>query len=305
MSDLNSVFNVDCGWPNGSAMEHSLPPLEGEIQEAGTIVTLSTTQLLSAAVLRIVDDSLTTAPTLTAGDAGKAYHVAGLGGAWGGFAIGDIVEWDGTAWDLVVAGAAGKPPNGVRAVVVEASAAGSFAGAEEQVWAYSTVTSTWTAATAAPADGQKIDISGTADLYGGKRFVYEGLHPAGAWVEFAASRGVICAYWAKATSLAVANPKQSMWVINEGNKADIETDGEFTDNLTALKIASGVVFKVKTAVADTLAPGDYVEANAGLIVKCNGTNHAIGQVQYSNGVAGAGGMVIVTGIFSDVNHVIL
>lgn len=296
MSDLNSVFNVDYGWPYGSALEHSLPPKLGETQEAGTIVTLGTDQLLSAAVLRIVDDSLSAAPTLAASDAGKAYHVAGTGGAWSSFAIGDIVEWDGTAWNLAVAGSAGKPPDGVRAVVVEAGAAGSFAGAEEQVWAYSTGTSAWAVATAAPADGQKIDISSASSIYGGKRFVYEGTHPTGAWLEFAASRGPIRAYWTKATSTAVANPKQSMWIICEGNKADIETDGEFTNNLTALKIASGVVFKVKTAVADTLVPGDYVEANAGLVVKCNGTNHAIGQVQYSNGVAGASGVVIVTGI---------
>ena len=294
MSDLNSVFNVEYGWPNGSAMEHSLPPKSGEEQEAGTIVTLETDQLLSAAVLRIVDDSLVTAPALAAGDAGKAYEVAGTGGAWSGFAIGDIVEWDGTAWNLVVAQSGGNPPDGTRAVVVEASAAGSFAGEEEQVEACTG--GTWAVVTAAPADGAKIDISSADSIYGGKRFVYEGTHPAGAWVEYASSRGVISAYFAKATSDVVANDKQSMWVINEGNKANIETDGEFTNNLAALKIESGVVFKAKCAVADTLVPGEYVKADAGLLVKCTGTDHAIGQVQYSNGTAGADGMVIVTGI---------
>ncbi len=296
MSDLNSVYNPDYGWPNGSALENSFPPKEGEIQEAGTIVTMETNQLLSAAVLRIVDDSLVTAPTLTAGDAGKAYHVAGIGGVWSVFTIGDIVEWTGTAWVLVVAGSAAEPPDGVRAVVVEASAAGSFAGAEEEVWSYATGTSTWTAATAAPANGAKIDITATNCLYGGKRFQYEGTHATGAWVEYDAVRKVTSAYIAKATSVAVAGAKQSLWVVNEGNKTNIETDGTFSNNLACLKIASGVVFKAKTAVANTLVPGNYVKAAAGLIVKCTGTDHAIGQVQYSNGVTGAGGVVIVTGI---------
>ena len=293
MSDLNSVFNVEYGWPNGSALEHSLAPKVGEVQEAGTLVTLETDQLLSAAVLRMVDDSLITAPTLTAGDAGKAYQIATAGGVWSVFDAGDIVEWDGTAWVLLVAQSGGVPPDGTRVVVVEASAAGSFVGQEEEVWEITG--GTWAASTAAPADGAKIDITAANSIYAGRRFQYEGTHPAGAWVDYAAT-GVVSAYFAKATSLAVANPKQSIWVINEGNKANIETDGEFTNNLAALKVASGVVFKAKTAVADTLAPAEFVEADAGLIVKCDGTNHAIGQVQWSNGVAGSGGIVIVTGI---------
>ena len=293
MSDLNSVFNVEYGWPNGSALEHSLMPWGSEEQEAGTLVTLQTDQLLSAAVLRMVDDSLITAPTLGAGDAGKAYEIATAGGAWSVFDAGDIVEWDGTDWVLVVAQSGGNPPDGTRAVVVEASAAGSFAGAEEEVWEISS--GTWSASTAAPDDGAKIDITGATSLYTGRRFQYEGTHPAGAWVDYAAT-GLVSAYFAKATSEAVANDKQSIWVINEGNKANIETDGEFTNNLAALKVASGVVFKAKTAVADTLAPADYVKADAGLIIKCTGTDHAIGQVQWSNGVAGADGIVIVTGI---------
>jgi len=296
MSDLNSVFNPDYGWPDGSALEHSFEPKAGETQEAGMIVTLETDQLLSAAVLRIVDDSLVTAPALLLADAGKAYHVAGAGGVWSVFAIGDIVEWDGLAWNLVVAGAAGEPPDGVRVVVAEAGADGSFTGLEEQVLYYDLGGSTWTVSTAAPADGAKIDITGAAGIYGGKRYQYEGTHATGAWVEFATSRKLISAYVAKATSGIVANAKQSMWIVNEGNKAGIETDGEFVGNLAYLKIASGVVFKAKTAVADTLAPAEYVEAGAGLVVKCDGTNHAIGQVQESNGVAGAKGIVTVTGI---------
>jgi len=296
MSDLNSDFNVEYGWPYGSAMEHSFPPESGVELESGTIVTLNTDQLLSAVVLKMVDDSLVTAPTLTAGDAGNAYMVAGAGGAWSGFAVGDIVEWDGAAWVLVVENVSNEPPDGTRAVVTDASAAGSFAGAEEQVWSYATSGSTWSAATAAPADGAKIDISAANSVYGGKRFAYSGTHPSGAWAEYSSTRGVIKAFISKLTNGVVAGAKESGWVVNEGDKANIETDGEFVGNLACLKIASGVVFKAKTAVANTLAPGDYVKADTGLIVKCTGTDHAIGQVQYSNGVTGAGGVVIVTGI---------
>lgn len=222
-------------------------------------------------------------------------HPAGAWGLstddWSTFDDGDIVEWSGTAWAVTVPNSAGDPPDGTRVVVVEASAAGSFTGQEEEVWAITT--GTWAAVTAAPEDGAKIDIVAANSIYHGNRYMYTGTHPAGDWAFLESGVLVLEGFMDLMTSVAVANAKQSAWLVLEGND---QFDGEFVGRVTALKIASGAIFKVKTAVADTLEPDDYVEADTGLFVKCNGTNHALGQVLWSNGTAGTDGEIIVVGV---------
>lgn len=136
MSNLNSTFDILRGWPNGSALEASYDPSTGSTITEGTLVQLTSRQLTDASVLRIVDSSLVTAPTLVLADRGKAYVVAGVGGAWSTFTVGDIVEWDGTAWNQIVASVEAEVADGTRVVVVEASAAGAFTGHEEKVMQY-------------------------------------------------------------------------------------------------------------------------------------------------------------------------
>lgn len=222
-------------------------------------------------------------------------HPAGSWGLstddWRTYNDGNIVEWSGTAWAIIVANSAGDPPDGTRVVVVEASAAGSFAGQEEEVWVITT--GTWAAATAVPAEGAKIDIVAVNSIYHGNRYMYTGTHPAGAWAFLESGVQTIEGFVNLMTSVAVASPKTNAWLVLEGND---QFDGKFVGRVTALKIASGAVFKVKTVVADTLVPGEYVDAASGLFVKCDGTNHALGQVQWSNGTAGAGGEIIITGV---------
>lgn len=137
MSNLNSVFDTLRGWPHGSALEASFEP-DANVASLpeGTLVETTTRQLAAADVLRMIDDSLSTAPTLAAGDAGKAYVLAGTGGGWSAFDTGDVVEWDGTAWNLIVAAVEAEVAVGTRAVIISASAAGSFAGDEEKVLEY-------------------------------------------------------------------------------------------------------------------------------------------------------------------------
>jgi len=284
MSDLTSIFNEDYGWPNGSALAADFVPKASETMPAGTIVKVATNQLRPASVLRMVSDADQSGsdPVLTVGDAGKAYEVNN----WATQTDGDIVEWTGTAWVVVVTNVTGAPPDGTRAVVVEASAAGSFAGGEEKVWTVSS--GTWTA-TDVPADGAEIGIFGTNSLYNEKEYRYAGTHATGAWAYYSTIKTIL-GFVQKMTSAAVAGAKQAAWVVLEGND---QYDSQMANKVTAAKLGSGVAFRVKTAVADTLAPGDYVEADAGLIVKCDGTNHAIGQVLESNGVAGATGEVVV------------
>jgi len=137
MSNLNSIFDTLRGWPDGSALEASFKPDPNVTALVeGMVVKTEGRQLAAASVLKIVDDSLVTAPTLLAAAAGNAYVVAGVGGVWSVFDIGDIVEWDGTDWNLVVAAVEAEVATGTRAVVAAASAAGSFAGLEEKVLQY-------------------------------------------------------------------------------------------------------------------------------------------------------------------------
>lgn len=133
---------------------------------------------LPAEVLRVVDDSLVTAPTLGSGDAGKAYVVGGTGGAWSTYAIGDIVEWSGSAWALVLAGSGGEPIDGARVVVVEASAAGSFVGEEENIGTYDATLNTWSFETS--VEGWAVLITGENGIYENSAFTYDG----GVWVQF-------------------------------------------------------------------------------------------------------------------------
>jgi len=109
------------------------------------------------ACLKMVDDQLTTAPTLTSGDAGAAYVVAGTGGAWSGFAVGDIVEWDGSSWNLLTQNSGGEPVDGIRVIVDPTPTAGSsFAGHAEEVGEYDADTDTWSFSAPAAAETRSV-----------------------------------------------------------------------------------------------------------------------------------------------------
>lgn len=131
-------------------------------------------------VLRMVNDALATAPTLTGNDKGKAYVVAGTGGDWSTFSIGDIVEWDGSAWNLVLANSGGEPPDDTYVIVVETSAAGSFAGQEEKVAVYDADTNTWTFT--APVDGEGRTVAGENSVYENLGYIWDAT--PGEWVMF-------------------------------------------------------------------------------------------------------------------------
>jgi hypothetical protein len=131
-------------------------------------------------VLRMVNDALATAPTLTGNDKGKAYVVAGTGGDWSTFSIGDIVEWDGAAWNLVLANSGAEPPDDTYVIVVEVSAAGSFAGQEEKVAVYDADTNTWTFT--APVDGEGRTVIGENSVYENLGYIWD--TAPGEWVMF-------------------------------------------------------------------------------------------------------------------------
>lgn len=287
MSNLNSVFDTPRGWPHGSALEASFKPDPNVTSLVeGLIAKTENRQLAAAAVLSMVDDSLVTAPTLTAGDAGKAYEVAAAGGVWSVFAAGDIVEWDGTGWNLVVAHSGANPPDGTRAVIVSASAAGSFSGEEETVQACTA--GTW-AVVDTPVNGNRVLISGTNGIYDGKYFDYTGTHPAGSWA-LSNKQIPTPVVVGKLTSGALASaPKDEAWVVIQGND---QWDAAFVNKVTCLKLRSGCTFTIAHASADSLVAGSKVEANAGVLQAVT-TKWPLGIVVKSNGVSGSGGLISV------------
>lgn len=287
MSNLNSSFDTTRGWPYGSALEDSFRPDPNVASIAeGKIVKTENRQLASAIVLRMVDDSLVTAPTLTAGEAGKAYEIAGVGGAWSTFTTGDIVEWDGTAWNKILDESGGDPPDGTRAVVVEASAAGSFAGDEEKVMSCSS--GTWTAANT-PVNENRILINGTDSIYINKYYDYIGAHATGAWTlaTLQVEAPVVVSLLSSGTLAGAIY--DDAWVVIQGND---QWDAQFVDKVTCLKLQSGCTFTIAHASADSLVAGIKVAASAG-VLQAEGTDYPLGLVVWSNGTAGSGGLISV------------
>ncbi len=128
-----------------------------------------------AVVLKIKSDADQSETPPTAGSAGEAWVVNNWGGIYND---GDIIEWSGTAWVVIVANSGGEPPDGTRAVVIGASAAGSFAGYENDIATYSASGDSWSFEQVAENDA--LLINGDSSIYENSGYTYNG----SAWVQF-------------------------------------------------------------------------------------------------------------------------
>jgi len=126
-----------------------------------------------AAVLKIKSDADQSGVDPTAGSTGEAWLVNN----WATETDGDIVEWDGAAWQTIVANSGGNPPTGTRVVVIDSGAAGSFVGQEEDIGEYD---SGWTFTTV--ANGMAILIDGDGGVYENTGWTYD--DTPGQWVQF-------------------------------------------------------------------------------------------------------------------------
>lgn len=284
MSNLNSVFDVPRGYPYTSALEDNFEPDYGVSIPEGTIVYTSTRQLPNVAVLKMKSDATGggSPPTLTADDAGLAYVV----NTWGaGYDDGDIVEWDGTDFVVIVANDAGEPPIGTRVLVVGTGAAGSFAGWENHVSTYITGTPNEWEDTTTPAASNKIRVTGSGSRY------------EGMWYDFTGTVWATSVYQKpplpvakKLTSGAMAStPKDDAWIVIQGND---QWDSSFANLVTCLKLASGCTFTIAHTAADSLVPGTLLQANAG-VLEARSTGWAVGMVVATNGIAGSSGKITV------------
>lgn len=116
-----------------------------------------------------------------AASAGDAYIVNNWGG---GYNNGDLVEYDGAAWQVIESNSGGNPADGLRAIIVGidgTGAAGSFSGQDDDMAEYST-TGGWSFDT--PADGSAVIAIGDGSYYENLGYVYEGAKTAPNWVQF-------------------------------------------------------------------------------------------------------------------------
>lgn len=120
-------------------------------------------------VIQAIDDSLGTPPgSPTAGD---SYIVGGTpAGDWSALNVGDVVEWDGSAWNVILAGSGGEPIDGIRVTVTTATAAGSFVGEEGNIGTYDATGDSWSFET--PADGWAFLVSGDGSYWENTSWVY-------------------------------------------------------------------------------------------------------------------------------------
>lgn len=127
------------------------------------------------AVLKIKSDATQAGSPPTAGAAGEAWVVDTWGG---GYNDGDIVEWDGDSWNIVVANSGGEPPDGTRVLVIGTGAAGSFASQENKFATYDATGDSWSFV--APVDGDAVLVNGELSIYENYGYVYD----TSAWVAF-------------------------------------------------------------------------------------------------------------------------
>ena len=91
---------------------------------------------------------------------------------WGlGYNDGDIIEYNGTSWVVIVANSIGEPPDGTTVIVTDGTVAGSFTGQQKKVATYNATTNTWAFLT--PTEGEGRTIIGDGSVYEFLGYVYD------------------------------------------------------------------------------------------------------------------------------------
>jgi len=284
MSNLNSVFDLKRGYPYSSALEDGFEPDYGVSLPEGTIVTTATRRLANAKVLKMVTDAAGSSvpPTLTADDAGKAYVVNTWGG---GYTNGDIVEWDGDSFSVIVANVAGHPPFGTRVVVIGTGAAGSFAGWGNHIAVFTDATPDLWVDTTTPAEMNKIRIVGAGGRYHQMYFDFF----SSTWMSSSYQAPPLAKVVKMTSGAQASTQKDDAWIVIQGND---QWDAQLTNRVTCLKLRSGCSFQIAHTAANSLVPGTKLQANAGAL-EAFSNKWPVGMVIWSNGIAGADGKIVV------------
>ncbi len=106
-------------------------------------------------------------------------------GASDALLAGDIAEFNGTEWKLIVTNSGGFPPVGTRAIVSTTATllsplTGSVDDGKIAEWDGTSVTP----ALAASPDGEGILVAGEGSVNENKAYVFDGVVPTGTWIQF-------------------------------------------------------------------------------------------------------------------------
>lgn len=127
-------------------------------------------------VMEMISDADQSGVDPTASATGEAWVVNN----WSTQTDGDIVEWDGAAWQVIVTNSGGEPPDGTRVVVTDGTAAGSFAGEEGEIATYDATGNSWSFED--PTDGWAVLVVGTGGVFENTSWVWD--DTPGEWVQF-------------------------------------------------------------------------------------------------------------------------
>lgn len=129
------------------------------------------------AVINLISDADQGGSPPSSPSAGDAYIVNN----WGiTYTNGDLIEWDGSAWNVVVAGSSEIPADGLRVVVTSSGAGGTFAGKENSLMQYDT-SGGWVVFNV--QDGDAVLVNGENGYYENYGYTYDSSGPS--WVQFA------------------------------------------------------------------------------------------------------------------------
>lgn len=213
---------------------------------------------------------------VVAGDAGTPS--AGTSDA---LTAGDIAEFDGTSWKIIVTNSGGFPPNGTRAVVAYPSSETLYSpltdGADEgkiAQWDGSSLTPALTT----PTDGDAILVIGENSVNENAAYVYDGSVPSGQWVQFSGA-GQINA----GTGLT-----KSGNTINVNNTAVVHTNPTIITNTDSIEVRYEAAGAGTGGLTDT-TNGLAVSAGDSITLTANGV--AV-QAATASGAQQYGGLVV-------------
>jgi hypothetical protein len=144
--------------------------------------------------INLIDDSLVTAPSLTAAEASNVYITAGIGGAWSGFPIGTVVIWDGTSWAADLhEGLLSNHPVGTRfGIAMESTTTpgGTFVGKKDYICVLDNPTTpVWSFI--APTGSDAVFVNNEESLHAYHQYVYSTYVTK--WVEISGAGTVVTA----------------------------------------------------------------------------------------------------------------
>jgi len=139
-----------------------------------------------AVVLHIVSNADQSGVDPTETIAGNAWEVKN----WATKTNGDLLEWDGSQWNTIVANSGGYVPSGTRVVVAPSGLSGDFTGRANQI-NYANGSGGWIVVTGAnpPSDGDALMINGEGSVYENSSYVYDSADTA--WEAFTGANTLV------------------------------------------------------------------------------------------------------------------